>query len=198
MKKSLISLLVVIMLVGGMFALTGCGNENSNGQPAQSTENNAQNETKKQGKTNKVYELIEKIEPTNTIEEVNKIVGTEAKLTDEKYYIYEYDFGEDYKLILKYYSAKGKTADIEIKYNKDDLRDEKVTLTNASDLKKKIQNKEKISYEEFKEAVGGVDGTLNTKTNYTKSYIWVNEKGGYISATFGTRDNACSYLAYTN
>ena len=197
MKKSLTSVLLIIMLAGGMFILTACGNDNSNEQKKESnTENNVSQSNA--GKNNKVYELIEKIEPTNTIEEVNKIVGVDATLTDEKYYIYEYDFGENYKLILKYYSATGKTADIQIKYNRDDLRDEKVTLKNAADLKKKLQNKEKISYDEFKEAVGGVDGTLNEKTKYTKGYIWVNKDGGYISATFSTRDNSCSYFAYTN
>lgn len=194
MKKNLISALLILILIGGMFTLTACGENKSNDQ--QSAQNSETQNTPKAGKTNKVYELIEKIEPTNTIEEINKIVGSEAKLTDEKYYIYEYDFGNDYKLTVKYYSAKGKTCDIEIKYNKDDLRDEKVTLDKAKDLKTKLQSGEKISYEEFKEAVGGVEGTLNTKTNYTKSYIWVNSNGGYISATFSTRDNSCSYLAY--
>lgn len=196
MKKTLMSVLLIIMLVGGMFTLTACNNNNSSEQQAgQSAQNN---DTPKSGKNNKVYEMIEKLEPTNTIEEANKIVGFDATLTDEKYYIYEYDFGGEYKLTLKYYSATGKTADIEMKYNRDDLRDEKVTLKNASDLKKRIEAKEKISYEQFKEAVGGVDGTLTGKTNYTKNYVWVNQNGGYISATFGTRDNACSYFAYTN
>ena len=193
MKKTLMSVLLIIMLVGGMFTLTACNNNNSSEQQAGQT-----NDAPKSGKNNKVYELIEKLEPTNTIEEANKIVGFDAKLTDEKYYIYEYDFGGDYKLILKYYSANGKTADIEMKYNRDDLRDEKVTLKNAPDLKKRLQNREKITYDQFKEAVGGVDGTLTGKTKYTKGYIWVTKDGGYISTTFNARDNTCSYFAYTN
>lgn len=192
MKKNLLSALLIIMLVGGMFTLTAC---NSNNPIEQVVENN---NTKNSGKNNRVYELIQKIEPTNTIEEINAIVGFDATLTDEKYYTYEYDFGEDYKLIVKYYSANAKTADIDIKYNRDDLRDEKVTLKNAADLKTKIQDGEKITYDQFKEAVGGVDGTLNGKTNYTNKYIWVNKDGGYISATFSSRDNICTYFAYTN
>ncbi|MBP3802197.1 MAG: hypothetical protein J6I85_09335 [Clostridia bacterium] len=196
MKKTIASILVIIMLLAGLLLLTGCGEQNTT-----STENpvQAQEEKKEEsGKNNKAYELIEKLEPTNTIEEANKIVGTDATLTDEKYYIYEYDFGGDYKITLKYYSATGKTADIKLSYNKNDLKDSRVTLKNASDLKSKIQGGEKVSYDDFKEAVGGVDGTLTEKTKYTKNYVWVNEKGGYISATFSTRDNTCSYFAYTN
>lgn len=196
MKKTIASVLVIIMLLAGLLLLTGCGE-----QATTNTENPVQtSEEKKEesGKNNKAYELIEKLEPTNTIEEANKIVGTDATLTDEKYYIYEYDLGGDYKITLKYYSATGKTADIKLSYNKNDLKDSRVTLKNASDLKSKIQSGEKISYDDFKEAVGGVDGTLTEKTNYTKNYVWVNEKGGYISATFSTRDNTCSYFAYAN
>lgn len=193
MKKNLLSALLIIMLVGGMFALTACNNNNT---IEQIVENN--NNTKNSGKNNRVYELIQKIEPTNTIEEINAIVGFDATLTDEKYYIYEYDFGDNYKLIVKYYSANAKTADIKMEYNRDDLRDEKVTLKNAKDLKTRLEGKEKITYDQFKEAVGGVDGTLTEKTNYTTNYVWVNKDGGYISATFATRDNTCSYFAYTN
>ena len=169
MKKTIASILVIIMLLAGLLLLTGCGEQNTT-----STENpvQAQEEKKEEsGKNNKAYELIEKLEPTNTIEEANKIVGTDATLTDEKYYIYEYDFGGDYKITLKYYSATGKTADIKLSYNKNDLKDSRVTLKNASDLKSKIQGGEKVSYDDFKEAVGGVDGTLTEKTKYTKNYV---------------------------
>lgn len=196
MKKTIASILVIIMLLAGLLLLTGCGEQDN--KNSETTTQESEQKSEKSGKNNRVYELIEKLEPTNTIEEANEIVGTDATLTDEKYYIYEYDFGGDYKITLKYYSATGKTADIKISYNKNDLKDSKVTLKNAADLKTKIQSGEKISYDDFKEAVGGVDGTLTEKTNYTKNYVWVNEKGGYISATFGTRDNNCSYFAYTN
>lgn len=186
MKKSklllcLLSFTLVITLVTGC---TKSSNDNNSKSKGESSESKV--------KTNcELYKCIDEIKPENTVEEVNKIIGIEGVLVDEKYNFYDYDFGDDKKITLKYYSSDKST--IVIGYDKKDLKNDKVTLEKLSDLKSRINKG--ITYEEFKEEVGGVDGTLIEKSTLSKKYVWVTKNEGYVTATFSNSKGICTFFS---
>lgn len=185
MKKSKL-LLVTLLCVFSVFLVTGCGKdkvqEDNGVKPKE--------ESKLKAKCS-ALECIKKIEPENTVEEVNKIVGVEGKLTDEKYNIYEYDLGNDETITLKYYS--GTTATIVADYDEDEIANKKVDLSDLQGLKTKVNSG--ITYDDFKNEIGGVEGTLIEKSSSSNRYVWVSTKGGNVKATFRTRDNMCSFFS---
>lgn len=183
-KKFLLGLACLFVLV----YTTGCGNINEN--------NNKQDENGKNYATVETvkskcsyYECLTKMSLDNTIEELNEIVGFDAtKLenttgsTAEKY---EYDFGNEKLITVTLFNNKIST--IKIEYDRKELKNKKVTLDNLSDIKARINDG--INYEEFKKAVGGVEGTLIELSSWNK-YVWVAEDGSSnVTASFGKDGN---------
>lgn len=184
----LLSFSLIITLV------TGCdkssddsNNSKSNGETA------AKSESKVKTKC-EFYKCIDEIEPENTVEEVNEIIGIDGVLTDEEYNFYEYDFGDEKKITLKFYSSDKST--IVVDYDKADLKNNNVTLENLSDLKARINDG--ITYEDFKKEVGGVDGTLIEKSTLSNKYVWVTKSEGYVTASFsnsGSNEGKCTIFS---
>lgn len=184
MKKSKLALTIFLCTLC-LFLATGCGKK------IEPRDDNSKNEKENALKANcSALECIKKIEPENTVEEVNKIVGVEGKLTDEKYNIYEYDLGNDETITLKYYS--GTKATIVASYDKNSLANKNVNLSDLQELKSKVNSG--ITYDEFKNEIGSVDGTLIEKSDSSKKYIWVSKKGGNVTGSFRNRDNKCSFF----
>lgn len=183
-KKFLLGLACLFVLV----YTTGCGNikENNNKQD-ENGKNYATVETVKSKCS--YYECLTKMSLDNTIEELNEIVGFDAtKLenttgsTAEKY---EYDFGNEKLITVTLFNNKIST--IKIEYDRKELKNKKVTLDNLSDIKARINDG--INYEEFKKAVGGVEGTLIELSSWNK-YVWVAEDGSSnVTASFGKDGN---------
>lgn len=183
-KKFLLGLACLFVLV----YTTGCGNikENNNKQD-ENGKNYATVETVKSKFS--YYECLTKMSLDNTIEELNEIVGFDAtKLenttgsTAEKY---EYDFGNEKLITVTLFNNKIST--IKIEYDRKELKNKKVTLDNLSDIKARINDG--INYEEFKKAVGGVEGTLIELSSWNK-YVWVAEDGSSnVTASFGKDGN---------
>ena len=183
-KKFLLGLACLFVLV----YTTGCGNikENNNKQ-----DENGKNSTTVETVKSKCsyYECLTKMSLDNTIEELNEIVGFDAtKLenttgsTAEKY---EYDFGNEKLITVTLFNNKIST--IKIEYDRKELKNKKVTLDNLSDIKARINDG--INYEEFKKAVGGVEGTLIELSSWNK-YVWVAEDGSSnVTASFGKDGN---------
>ncbi len=184
MKKSklLVALLSLVLLIG---FTTACDKKEVSKEKETKTEEKDELKAKCSA-----LECIKKIEPTNTVEEVNKIVGVDGVLTDEKYNFYEYDLGDDEKITLKYYS--GTKATIVADYDEDELANKKVDLSKLQELKSKVSSG--ITYDDFKKEIGGVDGTLIEKSDTSNRYIWVSKKGGNVKATFRVSDNMCSFF----
>ena len=68
-----------------------------------------------------------------------------------------------------------------------ELKNSKVTLDNLADVKAKINDG--VSYADFKNAVGGVDGTLYELGSWNK-YVWVAGDGSSnVTASFGKDGN---------
>lgn len=174
--------------------VTGCDKSSNDSNDSKSKKKVVEKSENKVKTKCEFYECIDKIEPENTVEEVNNIIGIDGVLTDEKYNFYEYDFGDDKKIILKFYSSDKST--IVVEYDKKDLKNNKVTLEKLSDLKARINDG--ITYEDFKKEVGGVDGTLVEKSTLSNKYVWVTKNEGYVSASFsnsGSRKGTCTFFS---
>lgn len=135
------------------------------------------------------YECLSKMSLDNTLDELNGIVGFDAtkveNTTSSTFDKYEYDFGNDEVMTVSINNEK--ISSIKIEYDKKELKNKKVTLDNLSDVKAKINDG--VSYDEFKEAVGGVDGTLIELSSWNK-YVWVAGDGSsYITGSFGKDGN---------
>ena len=81
MKKKGVLVFVSILFL----CLTGCGKSNSN-------ENNVLKEEKKINGNCSAIQCIEKLDTKNTVEEINKIIGFDGILTDEKYNKYTWTY----------------------------------------------------------------------------------------------------------
>ena len=102
----------------------------------------------------------------SSIEDVNKIVGVDGKLTDTEYNFYEYDLGNGETITLKYYA--GNKATVIASYDKKKLANKNVDLSDLNSLKKKVSSG--ITYDQFKKEIGGVDGTLIEKSESSNKY----------------------------
>lgn len=172
--------ITAILFIFILFLLTGCSSKNDS----------IGSENKLKAKCS-ALECIKKIKVENTVEEVNKIVGVEAKLYDKDNKFYRYDLDNGETITLKYYS--GDKATIIASYNKKKIANRKVDLSDLNSLKKKVSSS--ITYDEFKQQIGGVDGTLIEKSKLTNKYVWVSKRGGNITAIFRNKDNKCLFFS---
>ena len=180
-KKILIGLLSLVMI----FTLTGCLPKK-----AANTVNNAT--PKKQIKGNcEALECIKKLKPENSVEEINKVIGFEGKLTDEKYNIYTWEIAEDEKITASYYSSK--TATIEASYDRDELKNDKVDFSKYDEIQKAIKSGDSLTYDEFCDKVNS-KGVLYKITTTGNGYVWVNKNGEYLTGSFSTSSNKCTFV----
>ncbi len=70
---------------------------------------------------------------------------------------------------------------------------EKADFSRYDEIKKALNSKESLTYDDFVEMVGGVQGFLEKKTKSSRQYEWVNEDGGYLSGYFNL-DKKCTML----
>lgn len=165
--------ITTILFIFVLFLLTGCSNNSDNKANCSS------------------LECIIKLKVDNTVEEVNKITGVKGVLYDKENKFYRYDLDNGETITLKYYSSD--KATITASYNKKKLANRKVDLSNLNSLKKKVSSG--ITYDMFKEEIGGVDGTLIEKSELSNKYFWASKDGGYITAIFRNKDNKCSFFS---
>jgi len=180
MKKKIFSLICGFLT---LTMLTGCTNNSI-------TENN--NDLNDEASNTKgnctVVECIEKINPENTVEEINNIIGFEGELTDEKYNKYYWELAEDTGVEVSYYS--GTKGTIRINYDRDSLANKKVDFSRYDELKPKIS--EGVTYQEFISYIGGVEGTTIEKSSYSTKYVWVDEDGSYLNGSFSNSSGKCT------
>lgn len=132
-------------------------------------------------------ECIKKINPENTVEQINNIIGFEGELIDEKYQEYYWELSEDTGVEVTYYSdVKGI---IKIDYDEESLANKKVDFSKYDELKEQINNG--ITYNDFISYIGNVDGTIIEKNSYSTKYIWVSSDGGYLKGTFSNSTKKC-------
>jgi len=180
-KKIICYLIVGITTLG---LLTGC------------TETAKEESVKKEEETVKgkctVEECIKLIEPSNTIEEINEIIGFEAEKSE---------YSETYKWKLSektWIDATPSTTDssysLSANFDKTKIKNDKADFSNFSDIKASLGKGQSFTYEEMNEKVGGVEGTVVGKSSLSKRYTWVNAQGGYLTASFSEKTGKCTIV----
>lgn len=181
MKKKILLGLLSLVLV---FTVTGCFNNKKI--------ITGQTNVKKDVKGNcRALECIKKIKPENTPEEINKVIGFEGKLTDEKNKIYTWEISKDEKVTASYYSSD--KATIDASYDKEELKDKKITFDKYDDIQSALKTGTSLTYDEFCKKVNG-KGVLYSVSTYSKKYVWVNKNGEYLTGTFSTSTNKCTFV----
>lgn len=177
MKKTIA---IAILFLCTLFFITGC------------TEEKTDEKTKEEVKGNcTIVECMKKIEPTNTIEEINDIIGFEST-TDAM-------IGSDpiWKFDSKnWITFKNYNGDVTIQatIDKESLKNNEIKLPSASDLQKDLNNGS-FTYEELVEKIGG-EGTLTSISKGSFSYTWVDKSSQRLGATFNKASGKCTVASY--
>lgn len=177
----------VILVLVGTLCLTlsvGCNKEVKK-----------ENKTIKEEKINgncSAIDCMKKLNTSNTVEEINKVIGIDGTLTDEKYNKYTWKISDTDEITAAYYSSS--KANITATYDKNTLKNSKVDFSKYNEIKTALKNGEAVSYNDFKEKVGGVDGTLVEISSISNKYTWVNKDGGYLTATFSNTSDKCTFI----
>ncbi len=187
MKKTILKLMVALVVVG---LATGCGAKNQNTPAGGKNEPTTTAKAKIKGNCH-ALECIDKIETSATVEDINAIMGFEGTLTDEKYNFYKWEISETESIEAKYYSSKNPTIVANI--DNDTIKNNKVDFSRWNELKPLISKG--ITYDDFITYIGGEQGTLIEKSSSSNKYIWVNAKGGYLSASFGASTKKCTFAS---
>ena len=187
MKKKI---LVVVLSLALMFTVTGCGKKANDNYVAPNSNTAHDKSTVKTKCT--VLECIKKLSADSTVEEINKVVGVEGKLTNEKYNEYTWTFSDKESLKATYYSSD--KANIEANYIRDDVANKKVTFSKYDEIQTALKSGSSLTYDEFKSKVGGVEGTLVYISSSSNKYVWVNTKGEYLTGTFSNTTNKCTFV----
>jgi len=184
MKKVLgiISMALVLVL------LTGCGQNKT--QPTV---------VDKPAKGNcKVFDCIKKLDTKNTLEDVNKVMGFEGEKEREGsgYTTYKWVINEDKNEAVEatFYST---STTVSITFSDDDIKNPKVDFSKFDEIKKAMNNRETVTYDDVK-AKFNAEGTLIEKSSFSTKYRWVNEKGGYMNASFGSETGKCTMIMGRN
>lgn len=138
------------------------------------------------------FECINNIEPTNTVEEINNIIGIIGQLTDEKYNKYYWELSDDSGIEVTYYS--GDTGTISVDFDNEVLKNEKVDFSKYDEIKSQLDSGQSLTYDEFVTKVGGVQGILIEKSEYNKVFIWVANDDSYLKATFSESTGKCTFI----
>lgn len=183
-KKFLIGLMCFVFVMG----LTGCGDNKT----TKETDKTTKTEEKSIKGNCTAIECVKKLKSENTVEEINKVIGFEGKLTDEKYNKYTWEISDDESITATYYSSD--KATIEATYDRDSLKNKKVDFSKYDEIQTALKSGNSLTYDEFKEKVGSVDGTLIYISSSSKKYVWVDKNGGYLTGTFSDSTGKCTFV----
>lgn len=80
---------------------------------------------------------------------------------------------------------------IDIDFKNKTIANEKNDFSKFSEIKKKLSSGESLTYDEFVKIIGGVEGTLESKSTSSLGYTWINSDGGYLTAQFDSETLKC-------
>ena len=174
-------MLVLMTILCAVCFVAGCSNETLD-----------EKQEEQEVKANcSIVECMKKIEATNTMEEIDAIVGFESTKDamigsdpiwkfDSKNWITFKTYGED--------------VTIQATIDKETIKDENVTLPTKTELQE-LLNKDSFTYEEFVEKVGA-EGTLESISASSISYVWADQTGQRLGATFNNESGKCTVASY--
>ena len=173
MKKILSTSMIFLCT---LFFLTGC------------TEEKLDEKTQEEVKGNcSIVECMKQIKVTNTLEEINDIIGfestTDAMIGSDP--IWKFDSKNWIS-----FDADGDDVTIQATINKESLKDENIKIPSSSELQKDLNNGS-FTYEELVKKLGG-EGTLTTISKGSRIYTWVDKSGMRLGATFNNECGKCS------
>lgn len=190
MKKKL---LVAVLSIALVFAVTGCSFKKATNNDYVAPNSNKAHENSKVKTKCSVLDCIKKLSASSTVEDIDKVVGIKGELTtDSSYKVYTWTFSDKEKLTATYYSSG--SANIEATYIKDNIKNKKVTFSKYSEIQTALKSSTSLTYDEFKQKVGGVEGTLVYISSSSNKYVWVSTTGEYLTATFSNTTNKCTFV----
>lgn len=174
-------LLGIIVSLSSIVITTGCSDEKLD------------EKTKEEAKGNcTIVECMKKISASNTIEEINAIVGFESTIdamigSDP---IWKFDS----KNWISFKSSSDDTVTIQATIDKESMKNDDIKLPTASELQKDLNNGS-FTYQELVLKVGG-EGILTSISNGSVSYTWVDKTGQRLGATFNNKSGKCSVASF--
>ncbi len=181
-KVIVIAIAIIFIVVMGILGILYLGEQENNKNISQDTNVN----TEVKGNYDAI-EAMKHIETSNTIEELNNIIGFEAEKSD---YSEEYTWKLDNKnsIVLKY---AGDSPIIQANIDKSKIINEEVKFPAISELRELLNNGS-FTYEELVSKLDGIEGVLAGKTTTSKSYMWVNKNEQILYATFNNESGKCT------
>lgn len=184
----IIGVIVAVLVGAGVFYFVT--NKSDNGDKGSNSGESSQEETTK-GKC-KIFDCMKKLNGKMTVEEVNEVIGFEGeKGSDEdSYVIYKWELSDDTSISGQFFK-KYNTVTITANYPNSMVKG-KADFSRWDEIKKRLSStKNKLTYSEFVEMVGGVEGTIDKISDNSTTYKWLNADGGYLSGYFND-DNECT------
>lgn len=139
-----------------------------------------------------VTECIKQLKVTNTVEEINEIIGFEGEKS-------EYSDTYKWKLSASTSITREKTGEnpiLQATIDKETIKSDKVDFSTYSEIKELLDSGKSLTYQEIVTKLGGVEGTLAGLTSTSKRYIWVDKHDRTFSATFSdTLNGKCSIIS---
>ncbi len=177
LKKVLSSFMIFVC---SLFLVTGC------------TEEKVEEKKEEVKAKCSIAECMKKIEATNTVEEINDIIGfestTDAMIGSDS--IWKFDS----KNWISFKTSGNDNITIQATIDKENLKDDKIKLPSSSELQKDL-NDGSFTYEELVQKVGG-EGTLTSISKGSFSYTWVDKSGQKLGATFNRESGKCTVASY--
>lgn len=176
MKKKLSTILFCGIIILGV---TGCTNDTK-------LDEKTKEEDIVKGKC-VVTECIKQLDTSNTIEEMNDIIGFEATKSE---YSEEHTWklSKNNSITLKY---AGDSPILQATIDKESIKNENVKLLSSSELKEKLSNGS-FTYNELVKMLDGIEGVLESKTKNSVGYIWVDKNNRTLGATFNNKSGKCT------
>lgn len=146
----------------------------------------------------KFYECLTKVTDESTVSEVTSAFGFEPEKTTTSgasFDTYTWTFDDDHTIEMTVSQSTGSTITIKLaKYDDDEIAQKGVTFANVQTIKSNLNVGDGVSYSEFKDYMGGVDGVLIEVGSWNK-YEWrsTTEKG-YINGSFGD-SGKCMFIS---
>jgi hypothetical protein len=134
----------------------------------------------------------------STAQEVETAFGfaPEVETEDDGDKKYTWTFDDKHSITMNTIDFAGKTSTVNIRLNdyvKEELEQDGVIFDNVSEIKANLNKGDGVSYEQFKEYMGGVDGILTEVGSWNK-YEWRSTSAeGYMSGSFG-ESGKCMFM----
>ncbi len=139
-----------------------------------------------------IVECMKKIEISNTMEEINAIIGFESTVDAMIGSDLIWKFDSKNWISFKTYGENDIT--IQATIDKESIKDENIKLPSSSDLQKDLNNGS-FTYEELVEKIGG-SGTLTSISKNSHIYTWVDKNSQRLSATFNNESGKCTIASF--